>query len=70
MKHILAAILFLVLVACEPAYLAEDHKVQQDRQQQAIDQCIKLGGVPIFSKWDGTLVDCKCVPDCSKRESE
>ena len=65
MKFLLGLFLLLIIVSCAPGQNEKEWKeIMRKREQQAIDKCIKTGGIPFYSSWDGRMIDCKCPPVC------
>jgi PBP1b-binding outer membrane lipoprotein LpoB len=54
-KWMLILLLAVILTGCCKS-------ADETRNQQSVDQCIKAGGIPIFSTWDGRLKDCIFPP--------
>jgi len=58
---VLFAVLFLL--GCESEAEKKYAERQTKRQDQAIDQCIQAGGIPIYSNWNARMIDCKFPPE-------
>jgi hypothetical protein len=61
MKWISTTIILTIFIfaGCQSAEEIEHQKYLSARNKAASESCIDLGGVPIYSGWDGRLVDCK-----------
>jgi len=67
MRTFIILLIFVVLIGCDA--IQKRSKAEQDyddriikQRQQAIDACIKAGGIPFHSAWDGRMIDCKFPP--------
>ena len=61
---IVLVIVLFTLMACQQSEAEKEYsKNIWQRNQQSVDACIKAGGIPIYSIWDGRLKDCKFPPN-------
>lgn len=64
MKLLIAG-MFIILFFCLGCGCSETESERSTRefsqwkQKQAIEACVRCGGIPIYSSWDGRLVDCR-----------
>ncbi len=56
---ILTLIVFLIYGCGESVSEKEGREYNQWKEKQQIEACIKAGGIPMFSSWNGMMRDCK-----------
>lgn len=64
-KLLLLSALLLIVIISACASEAEKQIAAENirKDQQSIDACIKAGGIPIYSSWDGRLKECQFPPN-------
>lgn len=66
MKVLTGCLFIMLLIGCtsEPQskYLIEEAKLRNERIKMQYEACIKLGGIPIYSRWKEGIETCQFPP--------